>query len=65
MRKTVLQNFTEFTDKMPAVMPETELSDAQFTALIQEMKPFLQEAASDLLQPRKEALDFLLKKVLN
>ena len=65
MRKTVLQNFTEFTDKMPTVLPESELSDAQFTDLIQEMKPFLQEAASDLLQPRKEALDFLLKKVLN
>lgn len=65
MRKTVLQNFTEVTTKKPAAASEPMMTDAAFTALIQEMKPILQEAATDLLQPRKEALDFLLKKVLN
>ena len=46
-------------------MPDTEMTDEQFSNLVQEMKPLLQEAATELLQPRKEALDFLLKRVLN
>jgi hypothetical protein len=65
MRKTILQNFNEVTTKKPAVMPESGLTNEQYNDLLQEMRPFLQEAASELLQPRKEALDFLLKKVLN
>jgi hypothetical protein len=64
MRKTVLQNFTEVTIKNPAAT-EPVISDSEFSDLVQEMKPFLQEASTELLQPRKEALDFLLKKVLN
>lgn len=65
MRKTILRNLTESTLKKSAVMPDIEMSDEQFSNLVQEMKPLLQEAASELLQPRKEAMDFLLKRVLN
>lgn len=65
MRKTILRNLTESTPKKSAVMPDTEMTDEQFSNLVQEMKPLLQEAATELLQPRKEALDFLLKRVLN
>lgn len=33
--------------------------------LMQEMKGHLQDAAKDLVQPRQEAVDQLLKKVLH
>ncbi len=65
MRKTIRYNFTDFTENKPEVLPDSEMTDEQFSHLLFEMKPLLQEAASELLQPRKEALDFLMKKVLN
>jgi len=64
MRKPLLKQFTCFTSKADDVMPEIEIRNEQFTDLVQQMKPFLQEAQADLLQPRQEALAALLKKAL-
>ncbi len=65
MRKPLLKQFTYFTSKADDVMPEIEIRNEQFTDLVQQMKPFLQEAQADLLQPRQEALAALFKKALS
>ncbi len=65
MRKTIHKNFIGKIAEKPAVMLDSEPKSEQLIDLVQEMKPFLQEAASELLQPRPESVAFLLKKVLH
>jgi len=63
MRKTLLKQFTD--TKMPAnVMDRNEKSD-KLIDLMQEMKLSWKEAANDLLEPRPEAIENILKKVLH
>lgn len=42
-----------------------ELKSEVLTDLVQDMKPFLQEAATDLLKPRPEFMAQLFQRVLN
>lgn len=65
MRKPLLTQFAYFTSKADDVMPELESRNEQFTDLVQQMKPYLQEAQAELLQPRPEALAALFKKALS
>jgi hypothetical protein len=62
MKKTVLKKFTEIT-AIPAHSAED--SSIYLTDLVKELKTSLKEAASDLLQPRPEAISRLLNKVLH
>lgn len=63
MRKTLLKQFID--TKMPAnVMERNEKSD-KLIDLMQEMKSSWKEAANDLLEPRSEAIENILKKVLH
>lgn len=66
MEKALLQNFTGDSDanEDTAIVKDADENKA-LTALMQDMRRHLQEAAKDLLQPRKEAVDKLLKKVLH
>lgn len=65
MGKILLQKITDNeADENTATVKRVQDNSA-LTALIQEMKSHLQDAAKDLLQPRKEAVDKLLKKVLH
>ena len=65
MNKTLQENITKTTPKKSAVVVESEKSSEELFDLMQDMKGIWQEAASDLLQPRPEAVAQLLKKVLH
>jgi shikimate kinase len=62
MSKVLHEKITN-TNKQAAVKQEN--NSEQLVTLMQEMKATWQEAASDLLQPRPEAVAQLLKKVLH
>lgn len=64
MKKTLLKKLTEIVPEKPVVMLDKEPKSDALTDLVQEMKPFLQEAASDLMKPRPELMAQLFKKVL-
>jgi len=55
----------KITNTNTALVRDTEQNGEQLIVLMQEMKGIWQEAATDLLQPRQEALAQLLKKVLH
>jgi hypothetical protein len=62
MNKTVHAKFIGKKHKSPKVMTGSEVATDDILQLLQEMKGFLKEAASDLLQPRPEAIAQLLQK---
>jgi len=62
MNKPVLKNLKDKLVSKPAVMQENH--SEELIKLSKEMKSYLLEAASDLLQPRPEAIAQLLKKSL-
>lgn len=64
MQKTLLKNLTENTENQPVAAKGNEISQ-ELIDLMKEMKGSWNEASNDLLQPRKEVLDQLLKKVLH
>jgi hypothetical protein len=59
MDKTLRSNFIGKSKK--AEIENTASED--IISLMQEMKSFLKDAANELLQPRKEAVEKLLQKV--
>jgi hypothetical protein len=61
MNKTLLKTFNPFTAEKTGDMLHTTENKA-LTELMNEMKPFWQEAANDLLQPRPEAVAQLLRR---
>ena len=63
MNKTVHAKFTGKKHKSQRTMTGTDVATEDILQLLQEMKGFLKEAASDLLQPRPEAIAQLLQKV--
>ncbi len=66
MGKTLLQNFTGNSEANENTATVTGVTENKMLAeLMQEMKGHLQDAAKDLVQPRQEAVDQLLKKVLH
>lgn len=65
MRKTLLKHFTEEISEKPIVMQMQDAKSDVLTDLVQDMKPYLQEAAADLLSPRPELMAQLFKRVLN
>jgi len=66
MEKTLLQSVAGTTEANEKTAPVTSVDDNKaLSELIQEMKSHLGDAAGDLLQPRQEAVDKLLKKVLH
>jgi hypothetical protein len=62
MQKTLLKKFTVENTKAAAAQKLQE-GEELLTDLVQEMKTCMQEIANDLLQPRPEAVERLLKKV--
>jgi uncharacterized protein YfaA (DUF2138 family) len=66
MPKTLLQNITENlpTKHTPQAVNHGDENRA-LADLMQDMKAHLTNAANDLLQPRQEAVDKLLNKVLH
>ena len=65
MGKTLLQSFTGHSEEQENTATVTGDNENKMLAeLMREMKGNLQDAAKDLLQPRQEAVDSLLKKVL-
>lgn len=62
MPKTLLKKFTVENTKAAAAQ---RLQDGEelLTDLVQEMRAYMQEIANDLLQPRPEAVEKILKKV--
>lgn len=66
MGKTLLQNFAGNSEANENTATVTGVTENKMLAeLMQEMKGHLQDAAKDLVQPRQEAVDELLKKVLH
>ncbi|RYD56273.1 MAG: hypothetical protein EOP56_13145 [Sphingobacteriales bacterium] len=64
MNKTLRKKLIVSKEQIPARM-EKENSSEQLMELMQDMKGVWREAATDLLQPRPEAVAQLLKKVLH
>ncbi len=64
MRKTLPKLFIEATENK-ATVGEDKANSEQLVQLMSEMKGIWNEAANDLLQPREEVIDQLLKKVLH
>jgi len=62
MQKTLLKKFTVENTKAAAAQKLQE-GEELLTDLVQEMKTYMQEIANDLLQPRPETVERLLKKV--
>jgi len=62
MHKTLLKKFTVENTKAAATHRLHE-GEELLTDLVQEMRAYMQEIANDLLQPRPEAVEKLLKKV--
>jgi hypothetical protein len=66
MAKTLLENLTGTTDGEENTATVASGNENQtLSELMQEMKSHLQGASNDLLQPRPEAVQNLLKKVLH
>jgi hypothetical protein len=67
MEKTLLQSFTGNTEtKANTGVVMTSADDKKaLSELMQEMKPHLDDAAADLMQPRQKVMDTLLDKVLH
>lgn len=65
MDKTLHKKLTVNQSQKPAVLVENDTNSDELTALMQEMKSVWNEAAADLLQPRTEAVEQLLRKVLH
>lgn len=65
MKKTLLKRIPEKTPDQPVMKLNEELKSEVLTDLVQDMKPFLQEAAADLLKPRPEFMAHLFQRVLN
>lgn len=64
MNKTLQKKLNKATSKKTEIIVESENSSEELIDLMQEMKGAWNEAAQDLLQPRAEAVNQLLKKVL-
>jgi|GEM_PF-3099140 len=62
MGKTLLQPTTHTENNLPTVKREDE--DKSTEELIEEMKPYLNIASDQLLQPDEKVMNDLLKKVL-
>lgn len=65
MKKTLLKRIPEKTPDQPVMKLNEELKSELLADLVQDMKPFLQEAAADLLKPRPEFMAQLFQRVLN
>ena len=66
MGKTLLQSFTGNSEGQENTATVTGVNEKEMLAeLMREMKGNLQDAAKDLLQPRQEAVESLLRKVLH
>ena len=66
MGTTQLQRFTGNSEAQENTATVTGVKENKMLAeLMQEMKGHLQDAAKDLMQPRQEAVESLLKKVLH
>lgn len=61
MQKTLLRKFTGNT-QIPANVMDMDVSTETLTDLMQELRSALKGAATDLLQPRPEAIAQLLQK---
>jgi hypothetical protein len=65
MGKTLLQSFTGNSEAQENTATVGVKENKMLAELMQEMKGHLQDAAKDLMQPRQEAVESLLKKVLH
>lgn len=65
MGKTLLQSFTGNTEGNENTVTVASGEDKTLSELMQDMKSHLDSASKDLLQPRAEALEKLIKKVLH
>lgn len=65
MGKTLLESLTNTDPNETTATVTTSDEHKALSELMQDMKLQLENASNDLLQPRKEALDNLLKKVLH
>ena len=66
MGKTLLQSFIGNSEAQENTATVTSVNEKKMLAdLMQEMKGHLQDAAKDLMQPRQEAVESLLNKVLH
>lgn len=64
MRKTILNDSAEIIENQTVATKATSVAE-ELTELMKEMKNTWQEASGDLMQPRTEVLNQLLKKVLH
>lgn len=64
MNKTLPKQFTVDQSQKPAEIVKKESDSEALVNLMQEMKSVWQDAASDLLKPRSEAVAAILKKVV-
>lgn len=62
MRKTLLK---DYPSNQKTTITEDHNAGDKLTDLVHDMKAALQEASTDLLQPRPEAVARLLQKVLH
>ena len=63
MEQTLLLTFTEHSPVKPAAVMDKGNNSEELSVLMQQMKGYLDNAANDLVQPRAEAVEQLLKKV--
>lgn len=64
MKKTLPTDFTFLKAHKVDDTFDTPPDDARLTDLMKEMSSVLKDAATDLLQPRKEAVKNIIKKAL-
>lgn len=63
MEQTLLLTFTEHSPEKPAPVMDKGINSEELSVLMQQMKGYLDNAANDLMQPRAEAVEQLLKKM--
>jgi hypothetical protein len=65
MGKTLLQDLTGNTETKESALTADADDNKGLSELMHEMKKQLDSAAAELMQPRQEVLDKLLKQVLH
>lgn len=65
MNKTLLNHFTVIHPLQHETAEQTGMKQESIPDLVRELKSVLKQAEKELLSPRKEAVDELLKKALN
>lgn len=65
MNKTLLNYFTVIHPTHHETIAQTGMKQESISELVRELKSALRQAEKELLSPRKEAVDELLKKALH